>query len=136
VWAVTATPTIGQLALFLMLHILKTAFALMLNLGWVLPFYLSMSSLIDWCRLEASPVVYGTDRDGKGDYYPKKRITDGKRDPNDPSKFAPGHTSRAKVFSRSLSEWQSGSPRYYQYPDFDAEVWCVQCKGKKTGGTP
>ena len=63
-WSVTATPTIGQLALFLMLHILKTAFALMLNLGWVLPFYLSMSSLIDWCRLEASPVVYGTDRGG------------------------------------------------------------------------
>ena len=60
----TACPPepLGQLALSVMLHILKTAFALILNLGWVLPFYLSMSSLIDWCRLEASPVVYGTDR--------------------------------------------------------------------------
>lgn len=45
-----------------MLHVLKMAFALILNLGWLLPFYLSMSSLIDWCRLEVSPVVYETDR--------------------------------------------------------------------------
>ncbi len=48
--------------------------------------------------------------DGLGDYYPGKPIRE------------------AKIFKSSFSEWQTGAPNYYQYSDFNAEVWCVTCK--------
>lgn len=41
---------------------LATFSLLILNTGWIIPFYLSITSLIDWCDLEASPLVYGTQR--------------------------------------------------------------------------
>jgi hypothetical protein len=40
----------------------KTLALLGLNLGWLVPAYLSMSWLIEWCDVEASPLVYGTER--------------------------------------------------------------------------
>ena len=33
---------------------------LILNIGWVLPAYACVSLMIDWCLLEAAPVIYGT----------------------------------------------------------------------------
>ncbi len=56
------------------------------------------------------------DMDGKGDYYPNMDITD------------------STIFKSTLAEWQKkgvlqGEP-YVNYPDFNAEVWCVQCSGK------
>jgi hypothetical protein len=41
---------------------LATFSLLILNTGWIIPFYLSITSLINWCDLEASPLVYGTER--------------------------------------------------------------------------
>jgi hypothetical protein len=41
---------------------LSTFALLILNAGWIIPFYLAIRSLIDWCELEASPLVYGTER--------------------------------------------------------------------------
>ncbi len=35
---------------------------LCLNAGWLIPGYLCISSLIQWCQLEASPIIYGTER--------------------------------------------------------------------------
>ena len=42
----------------------QTMFAipLILNTGWVLPAYTCVQLIIDWCQLEAAPVIYGTDR--------------------------------------------------------------------------
>jgi len=40
---------------------LKALAALCFNIGWLFPVYLCISSIIDWCRLEASPVIYGTE---------------------------------------------------------------------------
>ena len=31
--------------------------------GWIIPFYISAKSLIDWCNLEVAPAIY---------HYPKK----------------------------------------------------------------
>jgi hypothetical protein len=45
-----------------MFRALSTFALLILNTGWIIPFYLSITSLIDWCELEASPLVYGTER--------------------------------------------------------------------------
>ena len=41
----------------------KTLALLCLNLGWLIPAYLSISWLIEWCDGEASPVIYGTERE-------------------------------------------------------------------------
>jgi hypothetical protein len=40
--------------------ILCTVFLLVLNAGWLVPCYLSINSLIQWCQLEVSPMVYNT----------------------------------------------------------------------------
>lgn len=45
-----------------MLARLKKLPAVFLNAGWIVPFYLSLHAVIEWCRLEASPVIYGTER--------------------------------------------------------------------------
>ena len=29
--------------------------------GWVIPLYFSFQFLLDWCKLEAAPVIYGKD---------------------------------------------------------------------------
>ncbi len=34
----------------------------LLSAGWIYPLFFSVRTLLDWCRLEASPVVYGTER--------------------------------------------------------------------------
>ena len=44
-----------------MLAPLKKLFAISLNAGWIVPLYLSVNAVIQWCRLEASPVIYGTE---------------------------------------------------------------------------
>ena len=46
----------------IMYHAAKTLALLGLNLGWLLAAYLSISWLIEWCDAEASPVIYGTER--------------------------------------------------------------------------
>ena len=45
-----------------MFTIVKTLVSLCVNVGWLIPAYLSAYSVIQWCRLEASPVVYGMER--------------------------------------------------------------------------
>ncbi len=44
-----------------MLACLKKLFSIVLNAGWIVPLYLSVNAIIQWCRLEASPVIYGTE---------------------------------------------------------------------------
>lgn len=44
-----------------MLAFLRKLFAIFLNAGWIVPLYLSINAVIQWCRLEASPVIYGTE---------------------------------------------------------------------------
>jgi RHS repeat-associated protein len=51
------------------------------------------------------------DGDGRGDYFPAERIV-----------------SDGRYLRSTLAEWQAGAPEYYQYADFNREVWCVQCK--------
>ena len=45
-----------------MYFVVKTFGLLCLNVGWLIPGYLYINSLIQWCRVEASPVVYGIGR--------------------------------------------------------------------------
>lgn len=33
--------------------------AVAISVGWVIPLFLAVRFILDWCRLEASPVVYG-----------------------------------------------------------------------------
>ena len=44
------------------MHVVKTIGLVCCNLGWLIPGYLCIHSLIHWCQVEASPVVYGTER--------------------------------------------------------------------------
>ena len=39
-----------------------------LSSGWVVPLYFSVQLLVSWCRLEAAPVIYGTE--GGGNSFP------------------------------------------------------------------
>ena len=77
------------------------------DFGWVYP-----NGTIHHADQYHNPDLNG---DGKGDYFPKKKIRD------------------ALIFFSVVSEWQNGAPSFYQYGDFNAEVWCVQCKSKKYG---
>jgi len=43
-----------------MRKLLPLVILLPLNTGWVIPLFLSVSSILDWCRLEVSPLLYGT----------------------------------------------------------------------------
>ncbi len=45
-----------------MYSVAKTLGLLCLNAGWLIPGYLCISSLIQWCQIEASPIIYGTER--------------------------------------------------------------------------
>lgn len=45
-----------------MFTVLKTLVNLCVNVGWLIPAYLSIDSLLQWCRLEVSPVIYGMER--------------------------------------------------------------------------
>ena len=45
-----------------MFAIVKTLVNLCVNVGWLIPAYLCVNSLLQWCRLEASPVIYGMER--------------------------------------------------------------------------
>jgi len=46
----------------LLKHTTLAILLLILNTGWVLPAFACVSLLIDWCQVEAVPVIYGTDR--------------------------------------------------------------------------
>jgi len=46
----------------LLKHTTLAILLLILNTGWVLPAFACVSLLIDWCQVEAAPVIYGTDR--------------------------------------------------------------------------
>ena len=35
------------------------------------------------------------------------------------------------VYTSTESEWQNGAPNLYQYPDFNTEVWCVDCNNDR-----
>jgi len=45
-----------------MLRRLAFVIAIAASVGWVVPLFLSMWFMLDWCRLEASPSVYGHER--------------------------------------------------------------------------
>ena len=45
-----------------MLRRLAIVAALAASVGWIAPLFLSMWFMLDWCRLEASPSVYGHER--------------------------------------------------------------------------
>jgi len=77
------------------------------DFGWVNP-----NGTIHHANHYHNPDLNG---DGKGDYFPNLPVTD------------------ASVYFSDTSEWQNGAPSRYQYDDFNAEVWCVQCKSKKYG---
>ena len=42
-----------------MLRRLAFFVAIAMSLGWIVPLFLSTWFVLDWCRLEASPAVYG-----------------------------------------------------------------------------
>lgn len=42
-----------------MLSPLKKLFVICVNAGWIVPFYLCVNTLIQWCRLEALPLIHG-----------------------------------------------------------------------------
>jgi hypothetical protein len=44
------------------MYVVRMLGLLCLNLGWLIPGYLCIHSLRQWCRVEASPVVYGIER--------------------------------------------------------------------------
>jgi hypothetical protein len=46
----------------LLKHTTLAILLLILNTGWVLPAFACVELIIDWCQLEAAPVIYGTDR--------------------------------------------------------------------------
>ncbi|MEC9096034.1 MAG: hypothetical protein VX776_05330, partial [Planctomycetota bacterium] len=46
----------------LLKHTILAVLLLILNTGWVLPAFACVELIIDWCQLEAAPVIYGTDR--------------------------------------------------------------------------
>lgn len=48
---------------------------------------------------------------GLGKYYPGEAVTE------------------ATIYNSTRVEWGKGAPGYYQYQDFNFEVWCVQCTG-------
>ena len=45
-----------------MLRRLAIVVALGISVGWIVPLFTSMWFILDWCRLEASPSVYGHER--------------------------------------------------------------------------
>jgi hypothetical protein len=45
-----------------MLHRLVIVVSLATSVGWIAPLLISMWFMLDWCRLEASPSVYGHER--------------------------------------------------------------------------
>ena len=44
---------------------------------------------------------------------------------------APKAGLKMKVYNSQISDWQSGAPDFYQYHDFNAEVWCVDCNNDR-----
>ena len=45
-----------------MLRRFAIVIAIVTSLGWVVPLFLAMWFMLDWCRFEASPIVYGSER--------------------------------------------------------------------------
>ena len=68
-------------------------------------------------QIEHADMYDNPDLDGDriGDYFPHKPIRN------------------ATHFTSSFSEWSAGAPAYYQYMDFNAEIWCVECADGKYG---
>jgi RHS repeat-associated protein len=83
------------------------------DFGWVYP-----NGTIHHADLYHNPDRNG---DKKGDYYP---------DPLPNGTIVP--INESTILYDDISEWQSGATGA-QYQDFNAEVWCVQCKGGKYG---
>ena len=46
-----------------MLRRLAFCVAIAMSVGWIVPLFLSTWFVLDWCRLEASPTVYGHERE-------------------------------------------------------------------------
>ena len=46
-----------------MLRRLAFFVAIAMSVGWIVPLFLSTWFVLDWCRLEASPAVYGHERE-------------------------------------------------------------------------